>query len=137
MRAAELEALRRLAEARRASDLAALERLLAERRACAAEIEAVIATRAMELAQPLGHAPPEVLAARLRWAEQRVAALRDRARELDERIVAARAAAAISLGKDEALGQLRDRAAREAAQLRASRAERDTPPPGERRAEFE
>jgi hypothetical protein len=132
-----LEALRRLAEARKSADLAALEKLLGARRDCVAEIEAVRAGRATELAAPLGVAPPEALAARLLWAERRIAEVEGRIRALDQRIAAARAAAVISLGKDQALGALRDRAAREAARLRIARHERDAPPPEERREDFE
>lgn len=137
MRAAELEALRRLAEARKAADLAALERLLGERRDCEAEIAAVTVARKVEMAEPLGAAPPELLAARLRWGEGRIAELGRRIGVLDALIKAARAAAAQSLGKDEALGELSDRAKREMARTRATRAERDAPPPEERRADFE
>ena len=137
MTPARLEALRRLAEARGTATLAALERLLGSRRECAAEIEALRATRAREAAAPLGAAPPEALAARLRWVEAREAELRARLGALERRIGRAREAAALSLGKDRALGALRDRAAREAARLRVTRAERDAPPPEERREDFE
>ncbi|PZQ52370.1 MAG: hypothetical protein DI556_01555 [Rhodovulum sulfidophilum] len=137
MTPAALEALRRLAEARKAADLAALERLRAARRDCAAGVAAVLSTRAAELAAPLDSALAEALAARLRWADQRLAALRGELRALDQRIAEARAAAAVSLGKDRALGALGDAAARERARLRAARLERDAPPPGERRDDWE
>ena len=132
-----LEALRRLAEARKAADLAALEKLLGMRRDRLAEIEALRATQAREGAAPLGATPPEALAARLRWADARTAELRGELDALEPRIRLAREAAAVSLGKDRALGELRDGAAREAARLRIARQERDAPPPGERRDEFE
>lgn len=131
-----LEAIRRLAEARKAADLATLEKLLRAERDCVAEIEAIRATRAAELAEPFGARPPGALEARLRWADQRMAEVSHHLTELGERIRAARAAAAVSLGKDKALGELRDRAAREAARLRLARAERETPPGEGRRGDL-
>lgn len=137
MTPAEFEALRRLAEARKTADLAALEQLAAARRDCVAEIESLATIRAAEQAEPFGATPPDRLAARLAWAELRKTELRARIADLDQRIARARAVAAVSLGKDKALGDLRDRAAREAAFARASRRERDAPPPEERRDDFE
>ena len=137
MTPAEFEALRRLAEARKTADLAALEKLAAARREALAEMEQLRATRAAEGAAPLGALPPDRLALRLVFAERREAELRARVAELDQRISRARAVAAVSLGKDQALGDLRDRAAREAARARATRRERDAPPPEERRDDFE
>lgn len=131
-----LEALRRVAEARKATGLAALEALLGARRACEAEIGALRAARTAEDADPLA-APPEALAARMRWTDHRIAEIRRGIDELDRRIAAARAALAISLGKDMALTELRDRAAREAHRLRATREDRDAPPPGGRRGDWE
>ncbi|TPE52502.1 hypothetical protein [Amaricoccus solimangrovi] len=130
----QLEALRKLAEARGRADLAALEGLLRARRECAAEAESIRAARAAEDALPLGACPPELLGARGRWADHRIAELDARMAELDQRIDAARGRAAVSLGKDEALRALRDRALGEAARLRDARRERDAPPPEERPA---
>lgn len=123
-------ALRRLAgllDARKARDLARLEALVAEDRRLAAEVAALAATPARDLAT--GIAVPLVQQARRQaWADQRIRAARRRRAELAGLIRDARAAAVRSLGKHESLESLVARADRTAAQLLAARAEREAPP---------
>ncbi len=130
-----LQRLAGLVEARKARDLARLETLLAEDRRLAAEIAAVAATAARDLAE----APDLPLAQqglRQRWADQRIRRAGERRAELAAAIRAARAIAVQSLGKHRALENLVERADREARRLRAARAEREASPgdifPGEK-----
>ena len=128
MTPAALARLAGLVEARKARDLARLEGLVAEDRRLAAEIAALAATSARDLAE----APDMSLAQqglRTRWAEARIALARVRRAELAAGIRAARAAAVQSLGKHRALEDLAARADLDVRRTRAARAEREAPPP--------
>jgi hypothetical protein len=120
-----------LAEARKARDLARLDRVLAEDRRLVAEIAELGRTAARDMAADAA-LPLARQGLRLAWADRRIAAARRRRGELAAEIRAARAEAAQSLGKHQALGHLAERAERAALQLRAARAEREAPPPGGR-----
>jgi hypothetical protein len=133
MTPAALRQLLGLIEARKARDLAQLDRLLGEDRRLAAEIAELASTAARDLAD--GELPPGRQGVRLAWADQRIRAARRRRAELAQAIRAARAAAARSLGKHQALEHLTDRADRAALHLRAARAEREAPPATARRGE--
>lgn len=126
---AELAALARLAEARRAGALARLDALMAEMRACEAEIAERRSTATRDLAEGGEGLPLAQQALRLTWAEQRIAQARRRLAVLAPEIAAARAAAVQALGKHEALEKLTERAELDALRLRITRAERDAPPP--------
>lgn len=130
MSGARLRALLGLAEARKARDLAALERLVAEDRRLAAELEGLAGLHARDRAE--GEVPLPVLERRLRWAEARRAAIREMRAALAPRIAAARAAAALALGKREALDRLAARAEAEAKARLEAREELERParPPG-------
>ncbi|WP_299131848.1 hypothetical protein [uncultured Amaricoccus sp.] len=128
MTPARLRELLRLAEARKSGNLARLDALLAEVRACEAEIEDAARTVVQDLAAA-AEMPMAQLALRQIWADQRVAQARRRMAALEPRVAEARATALQSLGKHAALEKLIDHADRDAAQVRAARAERDAPPP--------
>lgn len=126
MSAPRLRALLALAEARKVRDLAALEALVAEDRRLAAERADLAGLHARDLAE--ADAPLAALAARLRWAEARAAAIETARAALAPRIAAARALAVEALGKREALDALAARAEAEARALREARAEAERPP---------
>lgn len=126
MSAPRLRALLALAEARKTRDLAALEALVAEDRRLAAERAGLAGLHAQDIAE--ADAPLAALAARLRWAEARAAAIDAARAALAPRIAAARALAVESLGKREALDALAARAEAEARALREARTEAERPP---------
>lgn len=121
-----LRALLGLAEARKARDLAALEGLVAEDRRLAAELEGLAGLHARDRAAE--EVPLPVLDRRLRWAEARGAAIREMRAALAPRIAAARAAAALALGKREVLDRLAARAEAEAKARLEAREEQERPP---------
>jgi hypothetical protein len=122
-----LARLLQLTSAKKQRELALLDQLLAEERALEAEIDELAATAARDL--EAGEALPLAQqAVRLAWADQRMRVARQRQAALAPAIRAARAAAAQSLGKHEALEHLAGRADRTARQQRDARAEREAPP---------
>ena len=118
----------RLAEVRKARDLARLEALMNRDRALEREIRTLGATGSLDLASGFAALPPGRQGVRQAWAAHRIAEARKARAALAPEIAAARAAAATSLGKHEALGALADRTEREVAATRASRAEMDGGP---------
>ena len=122
-----LTGLLRLAEARRSGDLARLEALLAEDRALERERLAAGATPRLDLADGAIQTPFAQQALRLAWAQARLQRVLRRRADLAVEIAAARARAAQSLGRHEALEHLRDRAADRARRARAARADRERP----------
>jgi dihydrodipicolinate synthase/N-acetylneuraminate lyase len=123
-----LRRLGRLAEVRKARDLARLEALMNRDRALEQEIRTLGATGSLDLASGFAALPPAQQGLRQAWATHRIAQARKLRTALAPEIAAARAAATTSLGKHEALGTLAERAEREAAAARASRAEMDGEP---------
>ncbi len=119
--------LLRLAEARRSGDLARLEALLAEDRALERERLSAGATPRLDLADGAAQTPFAQQALRLAWAQTRLQRVLRRRADLAVEIAAARAQAAQSLGRHEALEHLRDRAADQERRARAARADRETP----------
>jgi hypothetical protein len=130
MDAETLRRLGRLAEVGRARDLARLEALMSRDRALEREIRTLAATGSLDLASGFAALPPAQQGLRHAWATQRIAEARRSRAALAPEIAAARAAAARSLGRHEALETLADRAGREDAARRASRAEMDGSPYG-------
>ncbi len=122
-----LTGLLRLAEARRSGDLARLEALLAEERALERERLAAGATPRLDLADGAAQTPFAQQALRLAWAQARLERVLRRRAELAVEIAAARAQAAQSLGRHEALEHLRERAADHERRARDARVERETP----------
>ena len=129
MTPAALERLAGLVEVRKARDLARLEGLVAEDRRLEADIAALAATGASDLAEA-ETLPLVQQGLRARWADARIRAARARRAGLAAAIRAARAAAVQSLGKHRALEDLVARADRDARRARAARAERDAPAGG-------
>ena len=125
-----LRRLGRLAEVRKARDLARLEALMNRDRALEQEIRTLGATGSLDLASGFAALPPAQQGLRQAWATHRITGARKARAALAPEIAAARAAATVSLGKHEALGTLAERAEREAAALRAARAEAEGMPFG-------
>lgn len=130
MDAGMLRRLGKLAEVRKARDLARLETLMNRDRALEQEIRVLGATGSLDLASGFAALPPAQQGLRQAWATHRIAQARKARAALAPEIAAARAAATRSLGKHEALGTLAGRAEREAAAIRAARAEADGIPSG-------
>lgn len=129
MTPAMLRQLLQVVEARKTRDLAALEALTAADRACEAEIAELAQTHARDWAEGAAALTPFAQQAlRLAWADARMAEARRRRAALAPQIEEARQAAIQSLGKHSALEAMIEETEREAAHLRAARAERDAPP---------
>ncbi len=119
-----------LAAARRDRDLARLEAMLVEERGLAEEIMRLAAIPAQDMAGgSIVQAPLAQQALRFAWVEQGITRARRRRAALASEIAAARAAAAVSVGKHEALGRLLSVARADQSHNRAARAEREAPPP--------
>lgn len=133
MTPAALAQLTALASARRERDLARLEALLVEDRGLAEEILRLAAVPAQDMAEGAALAPLAQQALRAAWVEQQITRARRRRAALAAEIGAARGAAAVSVGRHEALGRLLADARTGEAARRLAIAEREAPPlPGRR-----
>lgn len=128
MTPAMLRQLLALTEARKACALAQFDALLAEDRRLVAEIAEMGGVALRDMAEAAASTPFAQQALRQAWADQRRAQATRRRSALAGELQAARAAAARSLGKHEALARLVEAAERAARLARAARAEREAPP---------
>ncbi len=130
MTPAMLRQLLEASEARKTRDLARLDALNVQVRGCDAEAAEAARVAATDMADAANaDLPLAFQGLRMTYADQRIAAAERRRRELEPEVEAARATAAESFGKHQALERMLDEAERERAYLRAARAERDAPPP--------
>ncbi len=127
---ASLAPLVALAEARRKRDLSRIEALAVEARRLEDEIEALNTTQSRDAEE--GTMPLAMVARRIAWVENAIAAHQRRIAAIAEEIAAARKAAQASVGRHEALAVLHARAERDARRDRDRAEERAAPPPARR-----
>lgn len=125
-----LRQLLEVAEARKSRDLARLDALNAQARGCEAEAQEAARLGSADMAEAaIAEVPLAFQGLRMAYAEHLISAAEQRLKALQPEIEAARATAAESFGKHAALARMIEDAERERAHLRATRAERDAPPP--------
>ncbi|MBP7002041.1 hypothetical protein [Amaricoccus sp.] len=128
MTPARLAELLALAGTRKARALAELEAVASADRRLAEELAGLAATHARDMEGEVTAGDLPAIGRRLAWAEARSAAVRAERARLAPLLAAARAAAAVAVGKHRALEELLDGARLEARRRTEAREERDAPP---------
>lgn len=129
MKTSDLRRLTALAEARKQRDLAELEALASEDRRLVEAIKGYASTYSRDFQEGGEEMPLSQFALRLEWAERSIAVATRQRAELHKKIALLRKRAAVSLGKHQALEKLSERTARQEADQRQGREQKEAPSP--------